>query len=338
MRSLPKKVVFIKVTNEWYQLIKANYITTGSDMVNMWKAGKLDPEMEKIIEGLEPGELALFTMKYKDGVTYIIGGGFFLSRDWFSVKDAWKLFGVRNGVMNYEDFVQRVTDQGGDLECLKSAAFKGVFIFSKKESLIVPDELSSSFNDFDLLEMSNDDPAGLYLTKLALERRYPQLQSGRSEHDWPGIYLMAAKRIAARMSANFEARVLQAYDFTCCISGCNSFQVLDVAHIKTFFDDSYQDTDNGIVMRCDFHRLFAKGFITAYYKNDDTIVLQVSKSLGIKDAREYLAYDGRELMLPDDRSLWPNRKSLEWHRRVRYENWLRFGDIQPVPIKKMKEA
>lgn len=52
-------------------------------------------------------------------------------------------------------------------------------------------------------------------------------------------------------------------------------------------------------------------------------MLEVSKNLAVGSASEYRQYDGKELLLPENRDDWPSKEFLDWHYNIRYENWLK---------------
>jgi hypothetical protein len=60
----------------------------------------------------------------------------------------------------------------------------------------------------------------------------------------------------------FRLALLAAYDHKCVISGCNTRDVLQAAHIKSVADGGLHSTRNGLVLRADLHNLFDRGLIT----------------------------------------------------------------------------
>ena len=102
MLDLPAKFLCLRVTNFWYQIIKASYITTGSARVSAWHAGRA--EGDQILDRADPGMLTLFILQARSGDMYVIGGGFLLRREDRLPREAWNAQGVRNGVPDYEEF------------------------------------------------------------------------------------------------------------------------------------------------------------------------------------------------------------------------------------------
>ncbi|MBO5567024.1 MAG: HNH endonuclease [Succinivibrio sp.] len=328
MSVLPSNILFCRVDPHWFRIVNTSYITTGSSEVNCWNSKSafhgswvIDPQ---------PGSLALFIMGIGEH-EYVVGGGFFSGQVDMSMSSAWNCFGVRNGVMDLNDFAEQVRIRGGNpedqIECSK---FNSVFIFSKKENIEIPDEFIGDVVDVDRFHIPVAKPLGRYLCKIALARRDLHLQKSGNANDWPGIYLMATQRNTYSLTSSFKLQLLNHYGNRCAITGSDNSLLLDVAHIKTFFDDKFHAPDNGIVMRVDLHRLFAWGYITAYYKTPDKVLVKVSHTVKEHKAEEYLKYDGKELLLPEDRALWPNPEYLKWHLEVRFENWLRFGLVKPA--------
>ncbi len=334
MIKLPEKLLICRVPHNWYELIRANYITNGSAKVNVWYPSGAEHEDFSVAE---PGTPALFVLTDPNEREFIAGGGFFQRTEEMPLQKAWNLYGVRNGVMDFEDFKARNRALGGkDEDPIVCSVISGTFIFARTDAVYIPDEFQESFKTYERKELPMNEPICKYLSKVALQRRNPELQEGRSENDWPGIYVMASQRNSFSLSSLFQTRMMKLYDFKCAITGCTSRPVLDVAHIKTMFDDNFQSENNGIVMRTDLHRLFSQGYMTAFYNDKGEVELEVSDTLKDECADEYLKYQGTILSLPEDKIYWPSREYLEWHRKIRFENWLRFGAIRPVGQYKAK--
>ena len=60
----------------------------------------------------------------------------------------------------------------------------------------------------------------------------------------------------------FRLQLLALYDNRCVISGCETRDALQAAHIKSVSDGGSHDLRNGLILRADLHNLFDRGLIT----------------------------------------------------------------------------
>jgi len=60
----------------------------------------------------------------------------------------------------------------------------------------------------------------------------------------------------------FRLQLLALYDNRCVISGCETRDALQAAHIKSISDGGSHDLRNGLILRADLHNLFDRGLIT----------------------------------------------------------------------------
>lgn len=326
--DLPEKVFLVGVPYPWYQAIKAHYIVSGSKSVNCWSSLSETSSYGGPVP--EPGALVMFTVS-RGGRTYICGGGFYCASRTIEPAKAWELYGVNNGADSYEDFLRELQAAGWRQgEKMSANVLNGCFAFSRHESYPIPEELGIRIEAGSTACFSLDSPEGRFLALVTMERRSPHLRPGTFNNEWPGIYLMAAEKHARDYSIVFFTQMLRAYDFRCAITGDRTQPLLDVAHIRTFYDERFTMPGNGIVLRCDIHRLFSQGYITCEYASDSEVVVIVSRDLKVAGGGEYMKYDGVRISLPEDKAMWPSRDYLIWHKERRFENWLRFGAVKPA--------
>lgn len=60
----------------------------------------------------------------------------------------------------------------------------------------------------------------------------------------------------------FRGKVLKAYGSQCLITGCGLLDIVEVCHIEPWKGKKTDSLENGIPLRCDFHKLFDKHLIT----------------------------------------------------------------------------
>lgn len=317
------EILVCKVLKGWHSIVKDEYISAGSSATNFWSIKGDNTPLD--LAAVKPGTLVLHVLE-DSGRYYVVGGGYFVKWARLSPAKAWECFGVRNGVESWEDMLTKVKERGGDENSvLVSSILYGTFIFSRRDGIPVPDEFTEEFNQQGIrFLLDTHEPLGHYLDHILRERR-AGMHTDEYCSDWRGIYYLAAKHVEHSDIDGFHAAVMAAYKFKCAITGDTAIPVLDVANIQPCYSNSFQRVENGILMRCDLRRLFSEGYITLSYKNDNEIEVLVSKSLASMGAEAYLKYNGKLLSLPDDKSMWPKREYLQWHRNKCFEHWLYKG-------------
>lgn len=112
-----------------------------------------------------------------------------------------------------------------------------------------------------------------------------------------------------RGQAAFRAALLEAYGGKCCITGCTLKDALEAAHIAPYRGDHSHHVQNGLLFRSDIHTLFDLGLlvITEGYR------VKLSHA-ALKDD-SYVNLEGKQLLLPDDRTHYPSRDALDRHRK-----------------------
>ncbi len=324
---LPDRIFLIAVPYSWYQSVMAQYIASGSGNANCWGVRL---KRGSAIVNPDPGALVLFRIQ-RDGKSLICGGGFFQRLLDLEPEQAWTLFGVNNGCESFEEFERVIREHGWRKgRKLSSNLVCGTFMFSSGECYEIPQEIGApALEDGEMSSFPLDAPEGRFLANYIMRKRSFELRSDTADCGWPGIFRMAEEKHARDYTAVFTAMMMQAYDFKCAVTGEALVPVLEVAHIRTFYDERFLKPDNGLVLRSDIERLFTSGYITACYKDDDHAVIKVSSTLEKMGGGNYMQYDGCELALPADISLRPSKNYLKWHSENRFENWLSFGAVRP---------
>lgn len=323
------KILICKVSYNWYQVIKSNFISNGSSVTNCWYTPFEEFAHDKDDEELPPtGSLVLFLVE-KDGEQIICGGGFFLKHLNMDIISCWNQYGVLSGYMNLNDFLRRAKEFKADMnDPLSCYIADGSFIFIRKNMVYVPEMFKINFEERSRVTIPSDEPFGMYLKKVCLERRKAQID--QSSCTWPGIYYVASIHKSAEQASQYRTELLSAYGFKCAVTGCTLMPALSVAHIKTIYDDRYLDLNNGVVLRSDIHHLFSKGYLTFYYDTDGSVKVKISKNMKLNLDPEYSELDGKKLSLPENKDYWPNPEYLKWHNDIRFENWLKYGEFSLI--------
>ena len=105
---------------------------------------------------------------------------------------------------------------------------------------------------------------------------------------------------------NFRSDLLSIYQNKCAITGCDYPHVLEACHIYPYMGPKTNSKDNGILLRSDIHTLFDLGKISI--TPDYHVVM--SDDLYLSDF--YKIYRNKKITLPENKSDWPNKKSIQY--------------------------
>lgn len=125
-----------------------------------------------------------------------------------------------------------------------------------------------------------------------------------SEHD-ARVYAMRAVHLR-RGQPLFRARLLDAYNSRCAISGCTAVEVLEAAHVLPYRGEHTHRVDNGLLLRADLHTLFDCQLL--WITSAHTVALAPSLL-----ATDYAELQGKLLTLPTSKADHPNPAHLDEH-------------------------
>jgi putative restriction endonuclease len=119
--------------------------------------------------------------------------------------------------------------------------------------------------------------------------------------------------------ARFRVVVLAAYDYTCALTRyrlttVSGASLVDAAHIHQFADSRNNDFRNGIALSKSAHWLFDQGLWSLSDDYRVIVAIGAFKEQASEPAHLLERLHGTKIMLPGDRSLWPNPLHLAWHR------------------------
>ena len=112
-----------------------------------------------------------------------------------------------------------------------------------------------------------------------------------------------------RGQASFRADLLDAYNGTCCISGCTLKDALEAAHIVRYLGEHSNVVANGLLLRADIHTLFDLGLLAI------TEDYRVKLAPNVLQDEGYAVLENRALTLPRNEALHPSAEALLRHRK-----------------------
>lgn len=118
-----------------------------------------------------------------------------------------------------------------------------------------------------------------------------------------------------RGQPEFRARLLDAYNSRCAVTGCEVADALEAAHITPFAEEQVYGISNGILLRSDVHTLFDLFLLSI---DPASWTVKIAPAL----AKSYGSIDEIKVRLPAEASAQPDKERLlrhyrEWQRRWR---------------------
>ncbi len=312
---------FIAVTDKgWFDFLAAGSDAGRVDEVNFWS-----PRAQRPMKQMRPGETVFFRLKAPHNA--IAGYGFFAHFAKLDLELAWETFGAKNGAATRARLAQLLSRDAAHLARDPSLATLPLACTILRDASFWPHERWIAWGEAQgwstniVQGRTEDDSARAsrllgelaYDSVAAPEDLAPQFQlvdADEREFDSATV----AKREG---QGAFRARLLDAYERRCAITGEHTEPVLDAAHVQPYLGPRSNHVQNGLLLTKEFHTLFDKGLVTITpgYR------VRVSRALRERwnNGKRYYEYDGRELTkLPTDASAQPSRDALRWHNVRRF--------------------
>jgi putative restriction endonuclease len=290
---------------DWFRFLKTEGL---NNEINFWTPTPWN------ISGLVPGDRLYFMLK--SPIRKIGGYGQFLEYKNSTVNEAWNEFGLKNGCASKKEFIERLdkykakrsTDQ-------TSAADSVIGCIVLTNAVLNDDDNFLDLNDFDL-EFANqvvtikyyteDDPLSDFETTQELPASFVLLPTSSKK-------LRKARLVTERKGqGKFRAKLTTAYESKCCITGEDTPELLEAAHIQPYIDENSNHVKNGLLLRVDFHKIYDSGLMFI----DDEYVIQISPYV---DSDYYMAFNGKTISLPSTTNLHPSKEAL-MSKQFEYRN------------------
>jgi putative restriction endonuclease len=298
--------LFIGVTdNNWFRFLRS---LSGVEEVNFWM-----PAGKGTFKALKPGELFLFKLHYPEN--FIVGGGVFAHSTLLPYATAWETFGPMNGAPTSEEMRRRIekyrkhpVDLNSQIGCI---LLQKPFFFEESQWIPAPEEFRPNIvkgKTFD-----TESPAA----RLLLEQVSERLQYSRvsqvidevaEQKTMYGPPILVRPRLG---QGTFRIVVMDNYKRHCAVTGEKALPVLDAAHILPVGMGGQHQTDNGLLLRTDVHRLYDKGYVTVTPEGRFLVSRRLKDDFD--NGEPYMPYNDKDIWLPRDPSKQPNREALEWH-------------------------
>jgi putative restriction endonuclease len=115
----------------------------------------------------------------------------------------------------------------------------------------------------------------------------------------------------------FKREVPKIYGYQCAISemrieSSTNAQMVDACHLIPFALSKDDTITNGIALSPNLHRAYDRGLITI----TENYLVKVSPAISENDSPYSLGqFDGKQILLPENRSYYPSIENLQWHQR-----------------------
>lgn len=294
------------------------YITDPSWIANLQASGVADGvnfwRKDKRSLGLLPGDQFYFKLK---GRMQIAGRATFREQIQLTIDEAWREFGLGNGVTSATDLALRAKDVlGTDDDEINCLILDNVDILDQG----MRPEISAT-----------DFPTSIMNCKFFAVGTLPVIEnsfsSSASLSDWldqqgapsfdPGYISSERARTlrsicARRGQARFRQNLITAYNGACCVTGETTLAVLEAAHIHPYRGEDTDQPSNGLLLRSDLHTLFDLGLWTV----DAAYIVRIAPTL---NTSVYAAFAGRRIAVPAGASVKPSHAALKYHRETIFQ-------------------
>ena len=263
------------------------------------------------IKSLNKGDIFYFFLKMP--YRKIGGYGYFSHYENLSTKEAWNIFGRRNGVNNLEELISRRDKY--------ASTYSKYFVPSDNPTIGCIILINPSFFD----EENYFDPKhhGItYPLSVGKLKYYPLEHISEKElikHNSPKQFFSIIENENKSYSFSrhnkrkgqhqFRKMVLEAYRYKCAITSEDCLEVLETAHIQPYINENSNHIQNGIALRTDIHKLFDTGLLTI----DTSYNVIISPFLS---STQYNIYNKMQINFPSEKHLRPSKSSLEYHNKV----------------------
>ncbi len=235
----------------------------GPDEVNFWQPSGRAPFANAPV-----GMPFLFKLKYP--VNAIVGGGFFVTFSRLNPRMVWDMFGERNGCKSFVEMISRIGGsrrpdrQNDEIGC---TVLVNLFFLSPENWIPEPDGFSRNIVVGKGYDSESGDGQALWNRVVAAMARQDLIgatapdelilpATGVRQPATPNGGYGTSTMVKPRLGQGaFKVLVTDAYQRRCAITGENTLEVLQAAHIYPFAQGGPHEITNGMLLRMDFHSL-----------------------------------------------------------------------------------
>lgn len=283
------------------------------DEVNFWQPGG-----KQQFQALSVGEPFLFKLKFP--INAIAGGGFFAHSSILPISLAWEAFHEKNGAPSLGKMFEliaplkakgeRVT-VGDPIGC---TILRDPFFFPRDQWIPAPASFSKNIVTGRSYDVAVGDGAALWRE---VQQRIGGRELGHVATSGRSKYGDFRTTQQTHGEGVWRVVITDLYGRRCAVTGERALPVLEAAHIKPASEGGQHQIGNGLLLRCDVHRLFRDGYVTV----TPDYRFKVSNALKERfdDGETYRAFQSGPIWVPSDEALRPSRDLLAWHNADVYQ-------------------
>lgn len=294
--------------NRWFDYISRHAF----DEVNFWQ-----PSAKPPFTTLPAGTPFLF--KLKKPFNCIAGFGYFVRYTQLPLPLAWDAFADRNGARSLAELRALITSNSFGPTSLTPeigcTVVTGVTYLPKDRWIPMKRYFSGSIVRGRTYDSTAEDGAEIWNSLQAIQQPIGISESNRIEE--PQRFGKAFLMHARLGQGSFRTLVIDAYQRRCAITGESTLPALEAAHIRPYADEGPHRTNNGLLLRSDFHKLFDSGLVTV--EPDYTIRISGRIRERYFNGKAYYRLHAQPLVgVPDDPLDRPSPEFLRWHNNERF--------------------
>lgn len=271
---------------KWAEFLKKNQLCS---KVNFWTPTPWN------VKQLAIGDRFYFLLK--SPIRKIGGYGSFCSYMTMTVYEAWDQFGIRNGCESKKEFIERLSQFGEpglttQIGCiiLDDVCFFDTPVSLEEYQVSFPPQVVKLKYYYDEAPFADYEPLTVKDTFSLVEQTDKEKKSQ-----------LVSER---KGQGKFRQEIARAYNHKCCISGEQTPELLQAAHIQGYINESSNNIQNGLYLRIDLHKMFDSGLLSI----DENYRVHISSKVSSSD---YFSYDGQLITLPDDPNKRPSLLAIQ---------------------------
>jgi putative restriction endonuclease len=307
---------YVGVTDyQWFDILRN---ISELEEVNFWQPGG-----DHLFKALNPGELFFFKLRYP--INKIVGGGIFAYSTLLPISLAWETFGRKNGANSYIEMRENISKlkvKKDNLEIdykIGCILLEQPFFLPEEQWIPAPSDWSSSIVQGKTYNLSVEPGLSLWKqlhvnTLISDVFQEMQIPSGVQEEQ--ARYGTPVTTLPRLGQGSFRVLVTDVYERRCAVTNEKTLPALDAAHIKPYAESGEHVVSNGILLRCDLHALFDKGYVTI----TPSIKFEVSRKIKeeYENGKDYYRLQGSPLWLPSSPINRPSQEYIKWHNENKY--------------------
>lgn len=253
------------------------------------------------ITRLETGNRLYFMLK--SPIRKIGGFGEFKEYVNMPLSLAWNRFGKKNGCKSKQDLVDK-------LDKYKNKNSKNnESVLTSEIGCIILDNVVFWDTDAYLSLENYEINFSPNIVKIKYFNTQDPFDTGQYNHEFNLVddarekYIKNKKSIERKGQSSFRAKISKIYNGACCITGEQTPELIEAAHIQPYLNKDSNHVQNGLLLRVDFHKLYDNGLL--YINQDYTI--EISPLI---NSNYYKKFQGKAINLPKSKTDYPSKKAL----------------------------